>query len=171
MPATNPWMNNATFPCELGLRSTPDGLRITRRPIAEIEKLYDNKKNFGAMTLPSGANLFSELTSEACDIDIVVDLTRSTASKIDIRLADVTVTYDVAAQTLLGHPLPAVDGKVEIRLLRDWAQLEVFGNDGLLSYTRFHAFTPGDGSLSITGDGDVAVVSCDFRNVKRTWPD
>ena len=58
---------------------------------------------------------------------------------------------------------------MKIRILDDWSQLEVFGNDGELSYTEQFAFTPSDSSLSLTLNGNISLVSADYRTVNRIW--
>jgi hypothetical protein len=63
-----------------------------------------------------------------------------------------------------------VNGRAKIRVLADRSQLELFGNDGQLSYTENFGFTPSDASIALTGDGPLNLVSADFREVRRTWP-
>ena len=57
-----------------------------------------------------------------------------------------------------------------MRVVRDWGQYEIFANDGQVSHTATFAFTPTDGSVWVTGDGTLAVVSADFHPLNRAWP-
>lgn len=168
--ATEPWSQSATFPVELRLKTFPEGLRVTRTPIDEIKKLYAGTHHYNRQTLTAGQNLLAGKHSECCDIEAVFDLTNTTASKITFHLGDLSFIYDTVNKTLLGKPLAANGNIVKVRILRDWCQLEVFGNDGELSYTQGFGFTPGDGSLSIVPDDRVDLVSADFRAIRRTWP-
>jgi hypothetical protein len=92
------------------------------------------------------------------------------ASTIQFKLANDTFTYDIKNAQLLGSPLAALNGQAKIRILADWEELAVFGNDGELSYTASFQFTPSDSSLSVTADGGLAIVSADFRQLNRAWP-
>jgi sucrose-6-phosphate hydrolase SacC (GH32 family) len=167
---TQPFFSSVTFPAELHLKTFPEGIRLTRQPIAEIERLYEHAHHYSAGTLPKGKNLLAGKTSESCDVEAEFDLTGTTARTITFKLANMTFEYDVAAETLLGAPLLPRNNRIKIRILRDWGEVEIFGNDGEFSYTATRGFTPGDGSLSIAADADVKLVSADFRAVKRIWP-
>jgi len=169
-PYTQPWEQNLTFPCQIKLKTFPEGVRVSREPIAEIAKLYSHAHHYSAETLKPGQNLFAGRESECCDIEANFDLAGTTAKNITFTLANRTFTYDVANHQLLGKPLSPIDNKIKIRILRDWGQLEVFGNDGQFSCTEVYGFTTGDGGVSVTADGDVNVTSADFRNVNRIWP-
>jgi fructan beta-fructosidase len=168
--ATIPFRGAATFPVELKLRTFPEGVRLARAPVAQIASLYGTTRHWGAQTLSSGQNLLSGLTARAYDLEVVVKAVGTTASRITFQLAGKTIVYDMSARTLLdGQPLPALGGTIKIRVLVDWGQLEVFGNDGQLSYSETVAFNPG-GTLSVSGNGQVALASADFRPVNRAWP-
>jgi sucrose-6-phosphate hydrolase SacC (GH32 family) len=170
IPFTAPWNQAISFPAELNLKTFPEGVRVTRSPIAEISTLYGQTQHFDAEMLPASTNLLSGITSKTYDFELVVDVTHSTASTIQFQLANDTFTYDIKNAQLLGSPLEALNGQVKIRILADWEELAVFGNDGELSYTASFQFTPSDSSLSVTADGGLAIVSADFRQLNRAWP-
>jgi sucrose-6-phosphate hydrolase SacC (GH32 family) len=66
---------------------------------------------------------------------------------------------------------PDADGILKIRLLVDWAQLEVFSAGGVFSYTAHLGFTPGDSSLGLSAKGgEVKLLSLTLNEVARTWP-
>ena len=167
---TAPWNHNASFPVELGLKTFPEGIRLTRTPITEITKLYGKTHHIDAQTVTSGRNILAGIHSETCDIEATFDLDGATASAISFQLGDLRFLYDIAHQTLLGKKLVPLNDKLHIRILRDWGQLEVFANEGEFSYTRVVAFKPGDGDLAITVDGNIKLISADFREINRTWP-
>lgn len=168
--ATKPWTHNATFPCEFKLKTLPEGVRMTRNPIAEITKLYASSKHWDTQTLASGTNLLADAKAKCFDLTAEFDLTGVTATEIKFSFPNKTVTYDIARRTLLGKELAPINNRVKIRLLVDWSQLEAFGNDGKFSWTENVAFTPDDSSLGLSANGDVKLVSMDFHAVKRTWP-
>jgi len=65
---------------------------------------------------------------------------------------------------------PDEDGKLEIRMLVDWAQLEIFSAGGVFSASYHLGFTPDDSTigLSATG-GEVKLVSLVFNEVNSIW--
>jgi levanase/fructan beta-fructosidase len=167
---TAPARGDATFPVDLKLRTFPEGVRLTRTPIDDIAKIYGATRHWDTQTLPAGRNLLSGIESKTFDFEVVIDDKATQATQVRLQIANKTVTYDRAAALLLGKPLAPLDGRMKIRVLGDWSELEVFGNDGELSYTENFGFTPSDASLSLTADAPLAIVSADFREVRRTWP-
>ncbi len=167
--ATAPWRGSATFPVELQLKTLPGGVKLTRTPVSEIEKLYAARKHWDAQTLPAGKNLLAGMRSKTFDFEIVIDTKNTAAGALTFQIANRTFAYDFAKQILFGAALAPDAGQVKIRILVDWGQLEVFANQGELSYTESVAFTPSDASLSVSADGDFQLISADFREVGRAW--
>ena len=168
--ATAPWTHNATFPCEFKLKTFPEGVRITRNPISEIARLYDSSQHWGAQTLAAGSNLLSGTKAKCFDLTAEFDLTGATATAIQFTLPNKIVTYNIPSKTLLGQALEPSKNRVKVRLLVDWSQLEVFGNDGKFSWTENVAFAPDASSIGLSVDGNVKLVAMDFHRVKSAWP-
>jgi sucrose-6-phosphate hydrolase SacC (GH32 family) len=164
------WTHNASFPSELKLITLPQGVRVTRTPIAEISQLYGMTQTWGAQTLTSSNNLLSGVNSKCFDLAAEFDLTNATATKINFNLPGQTVTYDISNKTLYGQTLNPVNNHIKLRLLVDWGELEIFGNDGALSYSHNVTFTPQDSFLGLSVNGNVNLVSMTYHDVNRTWP-
>ncbi|WP_353057376.1 MULTISPECIES: GH32 C-terminal domain-containing protein [Arenibacter] len=78
--------------------------------------------------------------------------------------------YDIHNKTLLSKELlPDDSNHINIRLLVDWGQLEVFGNNGVFSYSQQFAFSPDQDSLELFTDGELKLVSMEFHEIARTW--
>ena len=167
---TAPWNQAIGFPLRVQLKTFPNGVRVARTPVAEIEKLYTSSKHFDAQVVSAGQNPFAATTSKVFDLELVLDLAKTTAKTITCKIGDVSFALDLTAQKLFGATLTPINGKLKLRVLRDWAQYEVFGNDGQVVHTDAHAFDPNDASISLTGDGAVAVASADFHTLGRAWP-
>lgn len=166
--ATAPFRGSATFPAELTLSTTPTGLAITRAPIAELSKLYGQRKHWGAQQLAAGKNLLAGVRSKTFDFELTLSLSKTNAKKLDFAIADQKVTYDLAAQTLAGAAFPAQGDQLTLRFLVDWSSVEVFG--GAASYSASLPFASGEASLSLSADGTLSLVAADFREVGRAWP-
>jgi sucrose-6-phosphate hydrolase SacC (GH32 family) len=168
--ATAPWNQSISFPVELRLATRPEGVRLTRTPIAELASLYGTTRHWGAQRVAAGANPLAGVTGRTYDVEVVIDVAGSTARTINLKLGSRTLVYNAAAQTLMASPLAPLDGRLTVRAVVDWGTLEVFGNGGSFSSTESVALSATDTSLSLTGDGVVSLVSADFRPVQRTWP-
>ncbi len=168
--STAPWNQSISFPAELKLETRPEGVRITRTPIAEIASLYGAVQHWGAQSVAAGVNPLQGLASQTYDLEVVIDIGATTATSIQLKVGNQTLVYDVTAQTLLGSALSPRSGKLTLRVLVDWGQLEVFGNGGSFSYTASVPFSATDTSVALTGDGAISLVSADFRPLHRAWP-
>jgi fructan beta-fructosidase len=168
--ATAPFNQTIGFPVEVKLTTFPEGVRVARLPISEIATLYAAPQHFGATSLAAASNLFAGIQSKVFDLEVVIDVGQTAAKLLTFRFANLSFSYDLTASTVFGHTVSPIGGLVKIRVLRDWGQYELFVNDGEVSHTGTFTFTQADGSVSLTGDGNVAIVSADFRPLNRAWP-
>jgi fructan beta-fructosidase len=172
------WTGSASFPVELGLRSYPDGLRVTRTPVAEIAALRTGTRTWTGRTV-SGADALDGVTADTYELVAEFDVAASTAGRFGLRLHtspdgsyDRAVTYDRAAGTLDGAPLSPVDGRIRLRVLVDRGQLEIFGNDGRLSLTETVAFDPAPSSRGIglfAEGGTARLASLRLHPLRSAW--
>jgi len=164
------WERNATFPVTMGLVTHDGQQRLTRNPIKEIENLYENSEKWENQVVKKGKNLLAGQRSKKFDLTATFDLTGTTASQIDFKVANKTITYDINEKTLLSEAC-APDGAnlVTIRILADWGQLEVFSQNGIYSYSEQFAFTPERDDLELLTDGEVKLVSMELNEMKRIW--
>jgi fructan beta-fructosidase len=167
---TAPFNQTLGFPLEVKLTTVPEGVRVTRLPISEITTLYGASQHLGPSSVPAGTNPFAAIQSKVFDLEITIDVAQTAARAVTFRLANLSFVYDVAAGSVFGHAVSPIGGRMKIRVLRDWGQYEVFVNDGQISHTGTFAFTQADGSVSVTGNGTVAMVSADFHPLYRAWP-
>ena len=164
------WERNATFPVSIGLVSYKDQKVITRNPISEISDIYGLSKSWKSQWIDSKSDLLSVVKSKTFDLSLEIDLTETTASKLEILVANKTITYHISDKTLLSkNLLPDANNRVKIRLLIDWGQLEVFANDGIFSFTQQFAFSPESNDISLTTDGKIKLVSMEFHEIKGIW--
>jgi levanase/fructan beta-fructosidase len=164
------WERNATFPVSLGLITSNGQKRIIRNPINEISSIYESTKNWESQLLKPGINLLEGINSKKFELSLEVDLTGSTALTFGLKVANKYIIYDIHNKTLLSRNLlPDDSDRVVIRLLVDWGQLEVFGNNGIFSYTEQFAFSPDHDNIELFSDGDLKLISMTFHELARTW--
>lgn len=164
------WERNATFPVSLGLILHDGQMRITRNPIDEIHQLYSRSERWQDRVVTPGMNLLESVDSKTFDLSLAVDLGKSHALTFGIKIANRYIVYDAYNHTLMGQKLlPDENGRVNIRILADWGQLEVFGNNGMFSYTQQFAFAPESDDIELFTDGDLQVVSMEFHEISSIW--
>lgn len=175
------WTGNASFPVQLQLASTPNGIRITRTPITEISLLRADTTTWSNVTVTTdpATDPFAGITADTYEIIAEFDTDNTTATQFGFHLHsrsdgtyDKAVLYDMTAQTLYGAPLAPSGGRVQMHLLVDRGQLEIFADNGLFSFSDNVNFNSSAGSLGInlvaTG-GSTRVVSMEFHRLVSAW--
>jgi len=164
------WERNATFPVSLGLVTASGQKKITRNPIKEIVSIYKSTKTWKNKKCKPNSNLLSEIKSKKFDLIAEFDLTKTSATKFGFKVANKTIEYDIENHTLLSKKLmPDSSNRIQVRILVDWGQLEVFSNGGLFSYSQQFAYTPENSDIEIYSDGDIKLVRMEFHEIDRTW--
>ncbi|MGW6441730.1 glycoside hydrolase family 32 protein [Lentzea sp. NPDC055074] len=173
------WTGNASFPVQLGLVASPDGPKVTRTPVAELDSLRADTRTWRNTTVTATNNPFSGILADTYEITARFDLRGATASQFGFALhsrsdgtADRVVTYDRAAKTLYGKPFDAVGDEVSVRLLVDRGQLEIFGGDGVFSLAdnvNFDSAAVSQGIRLFATGGQVRVKEARFTRLSTSW--
>lgn len=175
------WAGNLSFPAQLGLLTTPDGIRVTRNPVDELSALRADTTTWSDETITAdpATDPFAGIAADTYEIIAEFDAATATATQFGFQLHgradgtyDKAVTYDRSGQTLYGRPMPPVNGRVKVRLLVDRGQLEIFGNDGRLSVTDNVNFDSSPGSQGIrlfAAGGSVRLVSAEMHRLRSAW--
>lgn len=175
------WTGNASFPVELGLKTYPEGIRITRNPVSEIAGIRSSTQTWvsRSITTSPASDPLAGISADAYELTAVFSLTGATASEFGFRLharpdgsSDRTVAYTTATQSLYGMALPPIANQVTMRLLVDRGQLEVFGNGGKMVFSDNVAFDSSLGSRGIrlyAVGGSVTLVSLSLSPIASTW--
>ena len=174
-----PFNQQMTFPAEFSLRTTPEGVRLCRMPVREIELLQQNKRELKDIDLPIHwvYDAFREWADEridTLDLEVVVEVGNSTS--VDIILRNSPIRYMPKYEMLIadggvGTKLPLRDGLLKLRILMDRTSLEIFGNDGEVFLTTCllpHPEARGFSLVSI--DEPIRLVSAIRYDLASIWP-
>ena len=171
-PPDMPFNQQMSFPCALTLRTTSEGIRLHREPVAEIENIHAYTHAWSDLALKPGEDLLAGLTGELFDIRAEIALNGAAAVGFNIRGQD--VRYDVAAQQLTflerSGPLAPHNGKISLQILVDRISIEAFGNAGELSMTSYFLPDLNKADIGIYADGGTArLVSLKVHELKSSW--
>jgi sucrose-6-phosphate hydrolase SacC (GH32 family) len=166
-----PFNQQMSFPCELTLRSTPEGIRMFKWPVKEIERVYSH-----AGVSAGDAKAYNSgivIPHELADIQFEFKPEGESGFELNVRGHPVTWSPTNKMLSALGRstPLPMVDGRVKLRALIDRASLELFGNDGAV--TMSSCFLPRDNCLGTTllVPGNASqLVHLRSHELKSAWP-
>ncbi|MHC4201777.1 MAG: GH32 C-terminal domain-containing protein, partial [Planctomycetota bacterium] len=152
----------------------PDGVRLFRRPVKEIENIRTKAHSWSDAALKPGENLLSGLSGEL--FDIRAEIAPGGASEVGFVLRGERAAYNVAAGeiTCLGKtaPLALADGRISLQILLDRTSIEVFGNDGQISMPSCFLPDPADTGLEVyAAGGEARIVSLDVYELRSIWPE
>jgi sucrose-6-phosphate hydrolase SacC (GH32 family) len=161
-----PFSQQVTFPCELTLRSTPNGLRIFREPIRELALLHCGQDTWTHRTLKADGLLPLEPSGRLFHLRAAVSIPEGAELTFNIRGVPVVLT----ARTIRcgNNPVSVADQIKTVEVLVDHASIEVFVNRGEVSLTRFVLFKENGLSLKAKG-GPIAIESLTVYPLHSAW--
>jgi len=163
-----PFNQMMTFPCELTLRSTEDGIRMYAKPVKEIEALRMTKHAREEITLDAGRPLSLPVSGNLFEIQ--AEFAVGNAKSFGVEVAGTRVVYDVAKGSLMNMPLKPVDGKLRMQVLMDRSSLEVCGNDGRVYLTQAFSNPGNIAAVSLFSEaGQTKLVRLEVYELKSVW--
>ena len=161
-----PFNQQISFPCELTLHGTPQGLRVFREPIREIALLHNGQDTWTNRVLNANQVLPLEPSGQLFHIRAEINIPAGAKLTFNIRGVPVILT----AQTVESGSRPAsvIDRVKTVEILVDRASIETFANRGEISSTRF--VLPNENGLSVKAEGgSVTIQSLTVYPLNSAW--
>jgi len=163
-----PFNQTFTFPHQLSLRKTPEGIRLFAQPIAEIANL--RTKSHSAATGELSPDAPRQVAAAGELLEVRAEFVLGQAKAVGLDIGGNRVTYDVAAGKLCGNPMTAVDGKISMHVLLDRPMIEICGNDGAVYITSGRGKRGEVSSVSAFADGGPATLNLlEVHELKSIW--
>lgn len=168
-----PFNQMMSFPCELTLRTTPEGVRMFAWPVKEIERLVKGERRFTDVRVGLGETWRPEASGELLDVAATFGLTKA-LSEIRLLVRGMPVVIRIGKQevTCGGRTTRAreVEGRFTVRVIADRTSLEVFVNGGESSMLLPGAFVPNAPTVQVDGGtGVIPVHELVVRELKSAW--
>ena len=162
-----PFSQMISFPCELTLHTTPDGLRVFRKPIKEIATLHVGQDTWTNRTLAQEQTLRLEPAGQLFHIEAEVSIPEGARLVFNLRGVPVIVTSKTLES---GHKPASVQDQIKkLEILVDRTSVEAFANDGEVSSTRY--VLPKSSGLSVKAEGGpVTIQSLTVHPLNSAWP-
>ncbi len=162
-----PFNQQVTFPCELTLRDTPNGVRLFREPIREIALLHRGQDAWTNRTLKADEVLPLEPSGRL--FHVVAEVSIPEGAKLTFNLRGVPLILTSKTIESGTGPAPVLDKIEAVEILVDVASIEAFVNHGEISATRF--VLPKENGLSVKAEGgSVAIRSLTVYPLNSAWP-
>ncbi len=161
-----PFNQQISFPCELKLKSTPEGPRIYRTPIKELDRIHHRKHSWTHLDLKEDQS--KELLESGDTLRIVAEVEIPSGSTLvfDVRGVPIQLTSNTVQAA--SDPKRAHNPIHHVEILLDRGSIETFVNDGEISLTQF--VIPKVASLRLkTQGGPATVKSLHVFELNSTW--
>lgn len=160
-----------TIPMELKLVTTPEGVRMIRVPVKEMESLRTGKLVSGVKTVSDkSANPLEGVSTDLMEVETVIEVGKS--KEIRFNLNGLEIVYDVAAQEIdadgVKAKIPLQKGLLQLRIFVDRIGVELFANNGLIYMPIDKNLSGKSSSLKVTG-GKAKFRQLDVYSLKSIW--
>jgi sucrose-6-phosphate hydrolase SacC (GH32 family) len=166
-----PFSQSMSVPLELRLLSTPEGPRLSRLPIRELESLRTSSARFDVFELKPNAPR-TEKAGELLDIRLEFEPVQT--GDVELNVRGIPIRYDSKHQELIVNgikvPAPLRNGKQRLIVLADRNSYEVFASDGL-TYVPF-PIIPDDNNQTVTlsaEGGPAKITAFEIHQLKSIW--
>jgi fructan beta-fructosidase len=175
-----PFKGQMTFPCELSLKKYLDGIKLTRKPIKEIELLHSKGEVWENKNLIPGIdkNLTRGIKGDCMHIigsfNIKTSDTFGFIVRLDKKDNGTEIMYTSKNKTLscLGKSaiVEPVDGIIKLEILLDRTSIEIFANDGrIVMSSSFVPSDKADGLYLFNTGGELLVEKLEIYPLKSIW--
>lgn len=118
-----------TFPMEMKLKTTPNGVRLHVLPVDELKNLHAKKHSYENIIIGEALNeQLKEVKSSLLHIKTTIEIDNSRFFGININ--GYKLNYDVAMNTLNGVFIPLQNRQLDIEVIVDKTLVEVYVNGG-----------------------------------------
>ena len=167
-----PFNQQMNFPTELKLNRYEDGLRISRMPIKEIERLYEDSWSIRNKVVKPGNDIQSYISGDLLDIKAEIDL--RDADEVGICTRNETIRFTTKDDMLscLGKSakISPINNRIKLRILVDRTSIEVYANDGRVVMTSCFLPKAGGEDVSIYSTGGSSkIISMNVHRLKSIW--
>jgi fructan beta-fructosidase len=162
-----------SFPVRLSLRKLPDGIRLTREPIRQIENLYISEQTWTNLTVDSGEKKMSEIQDEL--LDLKTEMESAGAEEYGIVVHGQTLRYFPSRHELqvgsVTAPLTLADNKLRLRILVDRSSVEIFANEGEVTFSLVDLEKKSQDIEFFAKGGKVKVTRLEANRLESIWLD
>lgn len=168
---TSPWRGQMTFPRELSLRETADGIRLYQSPVEAIDEIIDTDED--SKSTHSFVLAFSLPIDRGKEVGVKILADKDHYTSVGYDPAKKVLFVDRAHSGLTSFspdfparieaPLIVNGSKLKVRILVDRSSVEVFADDGRIVSTNL-VFPPADAHGTENIGGKVVAIEQAIRS-------
>ena len=146
-----PFNQQMSFPCSMELKTTPDGIRLFRWPIKEIESLYQSTNLFRRKKLSTINKELDKIRFEL--IDLYGSFNPKKVNNFEINIRGQILSYQKGKFYFKNIELPSLNRNIKsFRVLLDRTSIEIFIDEGYSVSTNYAFSDDSNKSIKIIGN-------------------
>jgi fructan beta-fructosidase len=175
-----PFNQQMSFPRELTLKTTPDGIRLFAVPAREISLLHGEKKSWQETMVKPENSLLDPFKNDLYHIIAEFAADKSTAQEFGFNIHGFQIMYnkrtgmikavrpsDNAVSEVKVRP---IRGRIRMEILLDRTSVELFINDGEVPMAFYYIANEDNKKMALVSEGgDVKLNSLDVFELKSAW--
>jgi fructan beta-fructosidase len=174
-----PFNQQMSFPRELTLKTTPEGIRLFAVPAREIALLHGEKKSWQETMVKPGNSMLAPFQGDLYHIIAEFD-TKSSAQQFGFDIHGFQIMYNnktgmIRAVRPSDNEISEVkvshnSGKIRMEILLDKTSVEIFINNGEVPMAFYYIADEGNKKLAVAVEGgEVKLNSLDIFELKPAW--
>ena len=166
------WSQQQTFPVELSLKTINGQVRLCRNPINAIKQLRYDPHLWNNEVVQPGTNLLSEVNGDV--FEIIADVNPANSQDFGFTIRGENLIYNKENELLqfMGSQakLPNHKGKIKLRVIVDRNSVEVYANQGEVTFTKLFYPDPNNLNLGFFASGDlVEIEKMELYRLQSIW--
>ena len=166
------WSQQMIFPVELSLKTINNEIRLCRNPIDGIKQLRYDPVSWKNLTLKPNDNPLEKLDGDVFEISALIETGKAKEIIVDIR--GEKAVYNTAAKQLIfmgdtSRLLPQ-NNKIKLRFIIDRNSVEIYANEGEVTFTRLFYPEQSNMNLGITATGGECLIdNMELYRLESIW--
>ena len=166
------WSQQMIFPVELTLKTINNEVRLCRNPIDGIKQLRYDPKFWKDLVLKPNENPLEKIDGDVFEMTVDIDLGKSKEIVFDIRGEKAVYSTTDKQLLFMGDKSPLIpkNNKIKLRFIIDRNSVEIYGNEGEVTFTRLFYPTPSNMHLSLSSvQGECRIDKMELYRLESIW--
>lgn len=143
------WSKQQSFPCELTLKTINGEVRLCRYPVTGIKQLRYDSHFWKDETIHLGDNPLTGYSGDVFEIITEIDLDKSAGFVFNLRGEKLVFSAKEQLMSFMGNQarVMPMDSKIKLRYIIDRSSIEVFVNEGEVTFSNI--FYPDSSNMNL----------------------
>ena len=165
------WSQQQCFPCELSLKTINNEIRLCRNPIDAIKQLRYDPHIVKNIKVNPGEDPLKDIDGDAFEIIAEIVPEKSSGFTFDIRGEKLNYSLKDQSITFMGNKaaVKPAGGSMKVRLIIDRSSVEIFINEGEITFSNLFYPDQSNRNLGLTSDGTLLLKNLEIYRLSSIW--